>query len=91
MELSGDYRRTAGLINNGETNAKYGVVQLTRSFGRHYTAFAGYTVIDQSSSLNLSSILTGQLQGHILTDVLQIASFGVSYTPQKTRLVRPDF
>jgi hypothetical protein len=85
--LTGDFRRTAGLINDGETNSKYGAVQVTRSFGRHYSAFASYTAIDQSSSLNLSPGLTLPPQANILTNLLQVVGFGVSYTPQRTHLV----
>ena len=81
--FTGDYRHISGLRNNGVTNGKLGSAQVTRRFGRHFAAFANYTAIDQSSSSALPSNTLGTL--------LQVVGFGITYSPQKTRLVRPDF
>jgi len=76
--LTGDYMRTSGLIHNGVTNAKFGSAQATRLFGRHFTAFAIYTAIDQSSS--------SQLPTNAITSLMQVIGFGVSYSPRKTHI-----
>jgi hypothetical protein len=76
--LTGDYRRTSGLIHNGVTNAKFGSAQATRLFGRHFTAFANYTAIDQSSS--------SALPANTLSTLQQVIGFGVTYSPRKTHL-----
>jgi hypothetical protein len=70
--------RTSGLIHNGVTNAKFGSAQATRLFGRHFTAFAIYTAIDQSSS--------SQLPTNAITSLMQVIGFGVSYSPRKTHI-----
>jgi hypothetical protein len=79
LGVTGDYRHLSGLINNGVTNSKFGGAQATRKFGRHFTGFANYTVIDQSSS--------SPLPANALTSLVQVFGFGISYTPQKTHLV----
>lgn len=76
--LTGDYRRTSGLIHNGVTNAKFGSAQATRLFGRHFTAFANYTATDQSSSSALPTNTLSTLQ--------QVIGFGVTYSPRETHL-----
>ncbi len=74
------YRRTAGLINNGVTNGKYGGAQVSRHLGRSFSVFASYTAIDQSSSL--------ALQSNVLNELNQVIGFGIGYTPRKTRLFK---
>jgi hypothetical protein len=76
--LTGDYMRTSGLINNGVTNSKYGGAQATRLLGRHFTVFASYTAIDQSSS--------SQLPTNAITSLMQVIGFGISYSPRKTHI-----
>jgi hypothetical protein len=77
--FTGDYRHISGLRNNGVTNGKFGSAQATRRFGRHFTAFANYTAIDQSSS--------SALPANTLSTLLQVTGFGISYSPQKIHLV----
>ncbi len=86
LGVTGDYRRLSGLINNGVTNSKFGGAQVTRKFGRHFTAFASYTVIDQSSSSPLPANVFNT-QPNILNTVVQVIGFGISYSPQKMHLV----
>jgi hypothetical protein len=78
--VEGGYRRTSGLINNGETNGKYGGVQTSRHLGRNFSVFASYTALDQSSSL--------ALQTNVLNQLEQIVGFGIGYTPRRTHLFR---
>ncbi len=80
------YMRTAalgngGLLgNHGVTNAVFGGVQATRHLGRHFSVFANYTVLDQwSSSVAVVPV-------NVLNDVLQIAGFGINYSPQERHL-----
>jgi len=79
LGVTADYRHLSGLIDNGVTNSKFGGAQVTRQFGRHFTAFASYTAIDQSSS--------SQLPDNALNTVVQVIGFGVSYSPRKIHLV----
>ena len=78
--IEGGYRRTSGLINNGETNGKFGGVQTSRRLGRNFSVFANYTALDQSSSL--------ALQTNVLNQLEQLISFGIGYTPRNTRPFR---
>ena len=78
--LEGGYLRTAGLRNNGVTNAKYGGGQLTKRLGRYLNVFANYTVMDQSSSSKLPS--------NVLNNLLQVFSCGIEYSPREKH-IRP--
>ena len=78
--FDGSYSRTTGLKNNGVTNAKYAGVQATWQLGEHASAFGSYTAVDQtSSSLLYTSALTG---------LEHLVSFGISYSPRGTRIIR---
>ena len=79
LGVTGDYRQLSGLINNGVTISKFGGAQVTRKFGQHFTAFASYTAIDQSSS--------SALPANALNTLVQVIGFGISYSPQKMHLV----
>ena len=81
LGITGAYRRTAGLNNNGVTNSMIWGAQATRRLGRYLTAFANYTAIDQSTSSPLPT--------NALTHLMQVIGFGVGYSPRGTRLVRP--
>ena len=76
--LTGSYLRTSGLVNNGVINSEFGGAQATRRFGRHFSAFANYTAIDQTSSSALPS--------NTLSSLWQVVGFGVSYSPRKIHL-----
>ena len=69
--FDGAYTRTAGLLNNGITTAKYGGIQITRRFGPEVTIFANYTATDQSTS--------SALPANTLSGLLQMASVGIGY------------
>lgn len=77
------YMRTRGLdvINatnskyTGVTNSEYGGVSATRSLGRCFNVFAGYTASKQLSSAALS---TKAIHG-----VSQTVSFGIGYSPRE--------
>jgi hypothetical protein len=78
--IEGSYRRTAGLINNGVTNSKYGGVQASRRIGRYLSAYANYTAMDQSSS--------SALPANALSQLIHVVGFGIEYSPRETRLRR---
>ncbi|MGB6974729.1 MAG: hypothetical protein WBD67_08615 [Terracidiphilus sp.] len=69
------YMRTAGLLNNGVTNSKYGGAQATRRLGRHMSLFANYSLLAQSTS--------SSLPGNVLGQTLQVLGFGISYSPRQ--------
>ena len=72
------YMRTAGLVNNGVTNATYGGAQATRRLGRNFNIFANYTAINQSSNLQNSA--------NVLNSLSQVIGFGIGYSPRETHL-----
>jgi hypothetical protein len=76
--LTGGYRRTSSLGNEGEINAKFGAAMATMRLSQHFTAFASYTGTDQSSSFTLPS--------NALNQLLQVISFGIGYSPREKRL-----
>jgi hypothetical protein len=69
------------------TNAGYGEVQATRKLGRYLNAFASYTVIDQSSTLQ-TSVPNTPLGSNaaILNGLNQVISFGIGYSPREKHL-----
>jgi hypothetical protein len=78
--FTGTYQRTAGLQNNGVTNAKYGEAQATRRLGQYFIVFASYTTIDQSSS--------SPLPANALSGLTQVVGFGIGYSPRVTHIRR---
>ena len=72
------YRRTSGLQNNGVIDGKTGGLEARRSLGRYLTAFANYTVMDQSSR---STISTGALNG-----LIHVIGFGIEYSPREKHI-----
>jgi hypothetical protein len=78
--LTFSYMRTAGLSNNGVTNAAFGGIQASRPIGRHLNVFANYTAIDQSSGSELST--------NVLSGLQNVIGFGFGYSPRKTELKR---
>jgi hypothetical protein len=76
----GSFRRTAGLVNNGVTNSKFAGVQATRKVGRFFNVFASYTITEQSSSSTLPV--------NVLSHPLQIAAFGISYSPRQRQITQ---
>ncbi|HUX43844.1 MAG TPA: hypothetical protein VMV57_03740 [Terracidiphilus sp.] len=75
LGFTASYMRTAGLLNNGVTNAKYGGAEATRRLGNHLQVFANYSLIAQSSS--------SQLPGNTLGQVIQVVGFGIGYSPRR--------
>ena len=68
------------------TNAGFGGVQATRKLGRHFNAFASYSAIDQSSSLQTSVPNTPfSSNATILNGLNQVISFGIGYSPREWR------
>jgi hypothetical protein len=80
LGVTGSYSRLSGLISNGSTNSLDVGVETSRRFGRYLTGNLSYTVVDQST--------TSALPSNALTHALQIVSFGISYSPRATRIVR---
>ena len=76
--FDGSFMRLSGLQNNGVIYSKYGGIQATRRMGRHFSAFANYTAVVQSSS--------SALPANTLSQLMQIVGFGISYSPRKTSL-----
>jgi hypothetical protein len=76
--VEGSYRRTAGLLNNGVTNSKYGGAQARRRIGRYFSVYANYTAMDQSSSSALPS--------NALSQLIHVVGFGIEYSPRETHL-----
>ena len=58
---SEDYQRTAGLNNNGTTDAKFGAAQATWRIGGNIIVFANYTGTDQWSTSPLPTNALNQL------------------------------
>jgi hypothetical protein len=76
--VTGSYRRTAGLNDNGVTIGKYAGAQASRRLGRDFDVFANYTAMAQSSSSTLS---TSALSG-----LTQVVGFGIGYSPREKHL-----
>jgi hypothetical protein len=69
------------------TDAGYGGVQATRKLGRHFNAFASYTAIDQSSTLQTPAPNTPlSSNATILNGMYQMISFGIGYSPREKHL-----
>lgn len=81
------YTRTSGLLAvapnlgsvNGIANTEYGTLQLTRGFTRTLSGYASYTVQNQSFD-------QGLLAPNAFNGMSHIFGFGVTWTPQSTRL-----
>jgi hypothetical protein len=69
------------------TNAGFGGIQATRKLGRYFNAFAGYTAIDQSSTMQ-ASVPNTPLGSNatILNGLNQVISFGIGYSPREKHL-----
>lgn len=75
--MTGGYRRTSSLGDEGEINGKFGATMATWRLGPNFTVFASYTAIDQSTSYSLP--------GNVLTNLQQEISFGIGYSPREKR------
>jgi hypothetical protein len=85
LSATGSYIRTVGLQSAGVTNGFNGTIDAeeaeaaaTRQLGRHFSAFANYTAIRQSSSSALPS--------NAVSGLMQIIGFGIRYSSQGKRL-----
>jgi hypothetical protein len=77
LGLSGGFRRTAGLNNNGTTNGTFGGAETTWHLGRSIIVFANYTGENQTT--------TSPLPSSALNQLLQVIGFGVGYSPREPR------
>lgn len=77
IQLTGGYRRTSALNNEGEISGEFGAAMATVHLSRYLTAFASYTATDQSTSYSLPT--------NALTSLFQEISVGVSYSPREKR------
>lgn len=75
LGFNASYMRTAGLVNNGVTAAKYGSAQVSRRLGPFLSLFANYSLISQSSS--------SVLPGNTLAQTIQVLGFGIEYSPRQ--------
>jgi hypothetical protein len=75
--FEGDYTRTETLQGTGVTIGKVAGTQATWRMGRYLSAFANYTVLDQSSSAALPSSALGSLY--------QSITVGVGFSPKSVR------
>lgn len=76
--VNGSYTRMVELAGSYETSAKYGGVQASWRLSRYFSAFAGYTAADQSSTIRNSAA--------VLNGLDQSLSFGVMYSPREVHL-----
>jgi hypothetical protein len=66
------------------TNARYGGAQVTRKLGKHWSAFANYTAVDQTSNTQVTETGTSSgYQTNILSGLTQVFGFGISYSPRE--------
>ena len=69
------------------TTARFGAVQASRSLGRYFSTFAGYTVVDQSSNLEIAVPNTSLSSNtNILSGISQVVAFGIAYSPRAIHL-----
>jgi hypothetical protein len=89
--VTGSYMRTSSLIAAqilpidfaGLSNSKFGGVQATRRLGRYMNAFASYTAVAQSSSMQITVL---NLPTNLLSGLYQVVGFGIGYSPQEMHL-----
>jgi len=67
----------------GLSNSKFGGVQATRRLGRYMNAFASYTAVAQSSSMQITVL---NLPTNLLSGLYQVVGFGIGYSPQEMHL-----
>jgi hypothetical protein len=75
--LQTGYRRTAGLVKNGVTNAEFCTVLANRRMGRDFSAFASYAINYQTTS--------AALPANTLSGTSQILSVGIEFSPRHAR------
>ncbi len=83
VTATGAYMHTAGLAllappENVATNTEFGGVSATRRWGRNFSVFANYTVIQQSSNFGLAA--------NVVNGLSQVVGFGVAYSPRQINL-----
>ncbi len=76
--LSAGYMRTSGLGAQGTIDGKFGAAMFTWRLSRFFTAFASYTANDQES--------TSSLPSNVLSQTLQVISFGIGYSPREKHI-----
>jgi hypothetical protein len=76
--LTGGFQRTAGLNNNGVTEAVFGAAEGTWRIARNMIVFANYTADDQWS--------TSTLPTNSLNLLLNTIGFGIGYSPLPRRV-----
>jgi len=76
--LTGGFQRTAGLNNNGVTDAVFGAAEGTWRIARNMIVFANYTADDQWS--------TSTLPTNSLNLLLNTIGFGIGYSPLPRRV-----
>lgn len=72
VEMTGGYRNTSELANQGNITGEYGGVQASWRMGKYVSAFANYTATSQSSS--------AQVPSNVLNQLMQVVSFGISFS-----------
>jgi hypothetical protein len=80
LGASGSYRRSQGFLQTGMTNGAFAGVNLSRHFGEYFVMSVNYTVIHQTSSMDLPA---GALLG-----TAQEIGFNIAYHPHKTHIIR---
>ena len=78
MGLTGGYRETGDLTDNGVTRGIFAGAEATRRFGQDVIVFANYTATTQST--------TATLPTNALSQLLNMIGFGVGYSPRPRRL-----
>lgn len=72
VEMTGGYRNTSELANQGNITGEYGGVQASWRMGKYVSAFANYTATSQSSS--------AQVPSNVLNQLMQVVSLGISFS-----------
>ena len=75
LEMVGGYRSTDSVASRSHISGEFGGFQSSWQLARHLSAYGNYTVTSQSSN-------SYGLRTNVLNQVLQVLSFGLSYTHQ---------
>ena len=70
--ITGGYNHTSGLETQSVIESTFASAQVSRPIGRYLSTFASYSTLDQWS--------TSSLPTNLLAQVVQIASFGITYS-----------
>ena len=79
VNASGSYLKTQSLLQSGVTTAEFGGVNVARQMGRSISVSAGYTALQQSSTLVLPTTAQAGLN--------QVIAFSIAYHPRENHAI----